>query len=1002
MHSAVHACPLLYVNVEGSVFGSVGEESFGMPISPLVAPHDMPEPKLDACLEPCYLRLFGPLTLEVGDQKQSRFPTKRSALLLAALAISREQRVGRDELAEMLWPDDYLDLTRMRLRQELRRLRMAVEGFGCFLRADRQWVELETGSLLTDVQDFDRSLAGAAVALDPSSKLAHLQRVVALSCGTFLSGHHEPWVQATRRNYSEKARRACLALAETLDLLGNHEGALEATIGAVRRDPLDIEANTVLIRRLVKRGQAAKARQAFFEFDAMMVRELGYHPPASIKAILDSGCSETALVPQVAPVALVAPSKLNRPTQLIGRDDLLSSIETELARSGVNLVLAGMPGVGKTHLIKESAWRFSRRFNLPVQFGGDPLPVEDGLFVIEKHLGLEQLIELSRVATQCGWRVLSESRTRVQSDEILEIFVPCLPVPSHQASSAEIDRNPAVRMLASGNSELMLPKFGASETPHLAELARRLDGLPLALKSFSDRLKVESPDRVLRDFETKATQFVQNRNGNEESFCSAISAKLACLPTSARQNLMALSLLDGASSDLARQISAGDNSEDDWHLLERAFLIAISGQATNRRLHVPLLVSIALQNEFTLAQWSQASCIVWQAVAEWTYKESRLQTGPHQDQSFANIVAEFTNIRKGLTWCIANQPHTAAHFVAGTWRSLCARGNPSQDGILLLEAAKAGAHLLPLDIAGEAWIGAAITLSTMGQLESAEMAYHQAIAVFESYDNLACVGWAELNYSVHVLSQIDKPRALATLKRLADNACNSNLKTLALSDYALILASTGVIGESVRIAEEVFALRLQSQDLTAHARAYADLGELYQVAGRTKAARPLILEGIRRLREAGIQNMLLDQLIFLAEISLDDHPIDASNVEEVLVEAKNIADRVGTVRMAIQIASVRTVLASRNSDPRTLIITIEELFRLTRLCDEPQIRENSLRLLARELQFHGNEEYSNAISLALGDHICGGYNVGWNALMSTDSHATICVLAVVLAREALA
>lgn len=67
------------------------------------------------------LRMFGQMSLEGGHRLLTKFPTKRSALLLACLAVARGHKIGRDELAETLWPDDYLDLTRIRLRQELRR-----------------------------------------------------------------------------------------------------------------------------------------------------------------------------------------------------------------------------------------------------------------------------------------------------------------------------------------------------------------------------------------------------------------------------------------------------------------------------------------------------------------------------------------------------------------------------------------------------------------------------------------------------------------------------------------------------------------------------------------------------------------------------------------------------------------------------------------------------------------------------------------------------------------
>ena len=260
--------------------------------------------------------------------------------------------------------------------------------------------------------------------------------------------------------------------------------------------------------------------------------------------------------------------------------------------------------------------------------------------------------------------------------------------------------------------------------------------------------------------------------------------------------------------------------------------------------------------------------------------------------------------------------------------------------------------------------------------------------------------WALINYAVYVVSQIDKPRSIQLLKEGAIKAVNSDLRALVLSDYALLLASNGGIDEAIQVAEGVFAERLQSQDATCLARAYVDLGELYQVAGRTSAARPLIIEGIRRLREAGIQNMLLYQLIYLAEISLEEETVDWPCVGKILEEAHGIANRIGAKRQLLTVARLRLVFTSRLGDRRSFISAIEETFQLTQVSQSVSERYQSLRVLTSELERHGKLDYANALHCALGDSDPGESHPGWKALMSTDSHVTLCVLAVVLAKEA--
>src|SRR5471030_315950 len=176
------------------------------------------------------LRMFGALRLETGSESYTKFPTKRSALVLARLAVSKNQTVGRDELAEQLWPDDFLDLTRLRLRQELRRLRQSIGELDKHIRTDRQWIEIEPGRLTTDVEMFDVALVESQNANDVEAKVLCLRRAVDLLYGPFLTGFQEPWVIAMRHDYEEKARRAWLGLADSLQTLDEPEEALRATM----------------------------------------------------------------------------------------------------------------------------------------------------------------------------------------------------------------------------------------------------------------------------------------------------------------------------------------------------------------------------------------------------------------------------------------------------------------------------------------------------------------------------------------------------------------------------------------------------------------------------------------------------------------------------------------------------------------------------------------------------------------------------------------------------
>jgi len=889
----------------------------------------------------------------------------------------------------------------VRLRQELLRIRRATEIFGACLRVDRHWVEIQTERLTTDLDAFEDYVKLASHTVDPVERANQLTSAVAVINGVFLAGLQDPWVIAFRRTYSEKVRRVWLDLAETRLATGDYSRALEAANGAVQHNPLDVGSNTTLIKCLIDCGQRAKAHEAFLEFDALMLRELGRNAPTSARAPLDLKLDievESLDPTQIGQAGVI------RPLPLFGREDLLEQLNASMSRKGSIVSVVGMVGVGKTHLIQEFAWRFCELTQLPVQMGGDPKPISDGLFVIDGLTDRSSLEDLVSRANVRGWRVLVESRTRLLSDLFYEIPVNVLPTPSRFDSMEAVFSNASVQLLISQISKESRALSDVSDAQDLGEIARRLDGLPQVLRALSHCFVVETPNQVLQTLERRFPILITQSDENGDSITSAIRDAVSALASPVIDSLVALSFLDGASLELATTISGQTASLDAWHQLEQRCLISANGSGTQRRLRVPNPVAIAIRNFETAERIEALQASTWKTLADWAYKHSRELVGPNQDHSFAILFNELESLRCGIRWAITHDPALAAYLAVSSWRVICSRGNPSLDGDLLHQAASGGAHLLSPVLGGEAWTGTAVAISICGQLDAAEVAFLRAIEQFGSEyasDSLACRGWAQLNYAVCVLTYKDIHRSIDTLNSVADEAINPALRTLALTDHALAHASIGVVGDSFRYAERIFAERLQSECLTTQARGYVNLGELYQVAGRTEAARPLIEEGIRKLRKAGIQYMLQDQLIYLAELTMADEDPDWLRVRDLLSEANELAARMGARMKQVKIARLLMTLQSRAADRRALLDSIERAFHLVQTSESTVERERCLRALAVELKHHDRHEYSEAISASLGQAIDGQCHEGWRTLLSTDSHATICVLAVMLAKEAI-
>src|SRR5690242_1537929 len=87
------------------------------------------------------IALFGPLCVERGHRRITRFSTYKTAALLAYLACATRRSYRREELIELLWPDYELESGRNCLSMALtflrRQLESEPEDRGRVIQADR-------------------------------------------------------------------------------------------------------------------------------------------------------------------------------------------------------------------------------------------------------------------------------------------------------------------------------------------------------------------------------------------------------------------------------------------------------------------------------------------------------------------------------------------------------------------------------------------------------------------------------------------------------------------------------------------------------------------------------------------------------------------------------------------------------------------------------------------------------------------------------------------------
>ena len=180
--------------------------------------------------------------------------SRRARQLCKRLVAARGQAVRREELADLLWPDE-ADSTKLgpRLSVQLSAVRRVLGGG---VIADRETVALDLAEVATDLEAF-------AAAATPSE-------IVATYGGDFLAGDLDaPWAAGVR----DEARSRFTGAAH--DVLSDEvAGASMDTEALARRllelDQWDEAPHRWLVKHLHRQGRSGDARRAFDNYRAAM------------------------------------------------------------------------------------------------------------------------------------------------------------------------------------------------------------------------------------------------------------------------------------------------------------------------------------------------------------------------------------------------------------------------------------------------------------------------------------------------------------------------------------------------------------------------------------------------------------------------------------------------------------------------------------------------------------------------------------------------------------
>ncbi|MXP21240.1 AAA family ATPase [Gordonia sp. HNM0687] len=491
--------------------------------------------------------LLGPVNVSgPGDARADQFGSPRLRCLLAALASRANATADADWLAEILWgdrsptnPESALHNLVFRLRAQLRergvaeQLKVVTAAPGYSLLVDRSEIDM--------LAYADRFHEGCAVAdTDPDAAIALFDTAEALWRGRpFGEFADEPWVRGEVEALEEMRVRIAEATADALLRSGRPADAASRLEAAAVEYPY---RESVHLRRMHGFWQAdrpADALEVYRHLRTRLSTDLGTEPAARLadlhERILSGERSPEPVRPrkEQPPARSEVPPPSSSPTQdgdgpLLGRGRELADLAARL-RPGTVVTVVGPGGVGKTALVREhvhgrdSTWTAElsgvqspadvvhsvvsatgsspRRDLADLDALIESLSPRTGLLVLDncEHV-VDAAAELASAVTSRCPRMAVVATSRVPlglANEEVSVLEP-LTVPAPKASHQEIASTPSVRLFCA-RARARDNRFALTEDngDAVAEICRRLDGLPLGVELAATKARAIAPGALV-------------------------------------------------------------------------------------------------------------------------------------------------------------------------------------------------------------------------------------------------------------------------------------------------------------------------------------------------------------------------------------------------------------------------------------------------------------------------------------------------------------------------
>jgi predicted ATPase/class 3 adenylate cyclase len=526
------------------------------------------------------------------------------------------------------------------------------------------------------------------------------------------------------------------------------------------------------------------------------------------------------------------------------------------------------------------------------------------------------------VAGEVSWRVRSLS----------------VPDPKHPPPIEDLEGYEAIRLFVD-RARARLPGFVlvSEDGSAVAQVCRRLDGIPLAIELAAARVEVLSvPELAARLDDRFRLLTGGTRTGLErhQTLRAAVDWSYDALSGAERVLLERLSVFAGGCTlEAAEDVCGGGEVEADAVLDLLSQLVAKSLVVMDRR---PGGARYRLSE--TIRQYAREKLVAsgdheelgarhrdWCAAL--VGRAERGVWGPEQADWFETLEAEEDNLRQALDYTIAaRQAEIALQLVGALGRFWMVHGRWEEGQRWLLDAlALDEGNAYPFLRAQALNTAALIVLSFLGGAETARSLSSEALAIFRELGTRRGIFWSLNTLSAAALAEGDNAAAASLADEalaVARSAEHDPTIAYALHQRANVAIAQGDNTAAETLLVEALLILRRVDDKTGIARLVATRAVAALADRRYASAVPIVQEALALYRQLGDEFGTFVMVFYLgcAALLTGDHTTARRHFEEALKRSRESGDMYGEV-LAF---SGRGELALAEGDPARALALFTE------------------------------------------------------------------------------